>query len=59
MSYDDSNSDVEGADLLQMRIHPYDIDGHHVVDEIQDCRIIVSRPAAVELTHLGILKFIV
>ena len=39
--------------------YPYDIDGDRLVVEIHDCRILVSRRAAVELTPFGILKFIV
>jgi len=38
---------------------PDDVDGARLVDEIQDCRILVSRRVGVELTPLGILKFTV
>ena len=36
---------------------PDDVDSARLVDEIQDCRILVSR--RVDVTPLGILKFIV
>ena len=53
MSYDDSNSDVE-VEVQKYRAladaYPDDIDRDRLVDEIQDCRILVSRRAAVELT---------
>ena len=38
---------------------PDDVDGARLVDEIQDCRILVSRRVGVDVTPLGILKFIV
>jgi len=37
---------------------PDDVDGARLVDEIQDCRILVSRRVGVDVTALGILKFI-
>ena len=38
---------------------PDDIDGDRLAEQIQDCRILVKRLAAVDFTPLGILKFIV
>jgi hypothetical protein len=38
---------------------PDDVDSARLVDEIQDCRILVSRRVGVDVTPLGILKFIV
>jgi len=38
---------------------PDDIDSARLVDEIQDCRILDSRCAGVDVTPLGILKFTV
>jgi len=37
---------------------PDDVDGACLVDEIQDCRILVRRRVGVDVTPLGILKFI-
>jgi len=37
---------------------PDDVDGARLVDEIQDCRILVSRRVGVDVTPLGIFKFI-
>ena len=54
MSYDDSNSDMEGLHQKCRALedaYPDDINGDRLVDEIQlDCRILVSRRAAVKLT---------
>jgi len=36
---------------------PDDVDSARLVDEIQDCRILDSRCAGVDVTPLGILKF--
>jgi len=38
---------------------PDDVDGVRLVDEIQDCRILVIRRVGVDVTPLGMLKFIV
>jgi len=38
---------------------PDDVDDARLMDEIQDCRILVSRRVGVDVTPLGILKFIV
>jgi len=38
---------------------PDDVDGACLVDEIPDCRILVSRRVGVDVTPLGIVKFIV
>ena len=37
---------------------PDDVDGARLVDEIQDCRILVSRRVGVDVTPVGILMFI-
>jgi len=38
---------------------PDDVDGARLVDKIQDCRIFVSRRVGLDVSPLGILKFIV
>ena len=38
---------------------PDDVDSARLVDEIQDCQILVSRRVGVDVTPLGILKFTV
>ena len=55
MIYDNSNSDMEGLHQKCRALadaYPDDIDGDCLVDEIQDCRILVSKRAAAKLTPL-------
>jgi len=39
--------------------YPDDVHGGRLAEEIEDCRMLLKRRSAVEMTPIGILKFIV
>jgi hypothetical protein len=60
MNDDEVDLDLQKKCTDFVTAYPDDVDGVRLAEEIQDCRVLIRKHAAsVELSPLGILKFIV